>query len=87
MLMLCLVGLFPVHFFISGLHGWDESEQQELRDAVDLVPSRFPWSRSSATTSHGWPYGSSPVHDRFPARLADDLTEATTLTSLKAELY
>jgi hypothetical protein len=29
----------------------------------------------------------SPLHDRFPAQLAEGITEATTLTSLKAELH
>jgi hypothetical protein len=40
-LMLCLVGSCPICFLISGLLGWDESEMQKLRDAVDLVPSPF----------------------------------------------
>jgi O-antigen/teichoic acid export membrane protein len=86
-LMLCLVGSFPVYFFISGLLGWDESEMQELRDAVDLVPSPF---RGLAMLGYNvTQLGTrlSPLHDRFPAKLADGITEAATLTSLKAELH
>ena len=86
-LMLCLVGSFPVYFFISGLLGWDESEMLEFKDAVDLVPS--PFHGLAMLGYHLTALGTrlSPLHDRFPAKLADGITEAATLTSLKAELH
>ncbi|HKF28793.1 MAG TPA: hypothetical protein VKB29_06175 [Candidatus Binataceae bacterium] len=86
-LMLCLVGSFPVYFFISGLLGWDEREMQELKEAVDLVPSPF---RDLAMLGyHVTALGTrlSPLQDRFPAKLADGISEAAALTSLKAELH
>jgi hypothetical protein len=59
----------------------------ELRDAVNLVPSPFHGLAMLVYHLTALATRLSPLHDRFPAKLADGITEAATLTSLKAELH
>jgi len=86
-LILCLLGSYPAYFFFSGLLGWDESEMKELKDAVDLVPSPLHGLAMLGYNLMRLGTSLSPLQDRFPAKLATGITEAATLTGLKAELH
>lgn len=86
-IMLCMLASYPIYMFISGLLGWDQTEMNEFKDAVDLVPSPF---RPLATLGYqvvrvGTQL--SPLQGRFPAKLASGIDEAAILTDMKAELH
>lgn len=85
--LICLLGSFPIYMFFSGLLGWDDTEMTEFKDAVDLVPAPF---RSLAAIGYEVVrLGTriSPLHRRFPAKLADGIREAAILTASKATLH
>ncbi|HXW84770.1 MAG TPA: hypothetical protein VEJ86_10225 [Candidatus Binataceae bacterium] len=85
---LALFGSLPVYMFISGLLGWDTLALAEFRSASEIVPAPFGAIARLAHRCAQLGSSLSPLHDRFPGKLAAEaFSESTALTALKAELH